>query len=746
MTDAEGRARVVFGAQATETGVYRMRGMGRWARSYVDAVQAGHGDRVVQVDAAPDAYPTPDRVPTGEGLVYHVLSPFQPWPLGEIWPRWARAHDVALAVTLFDLIPLRHPDRYMTQKPEAQQIYLQRFALVQQADAVLAISEAVAHDAVSMLGIDERRVFNVGSAMPDQADVAPGDLPPGARRDSILYVSGGDWRKNNELLVDAYAALSPALRAAHQLVLVGDMGPMRSFVAARVMAHGIEGEVLLTDEISEAELAALRDSCTLAVAPSLDEGFGLPVLEALHAGLPTLVSDIPPFREILPDPAARFDPRSAASVAAALERGLTDHAFRDDLRARAAGWAAPFRWSDVADRGVAAYDAAVARRARRLAYHPPAVRDRPAVSIVTPWPPRRTGVAQYSERLVAALEPLADVDVYADQLEAGSAPGDRPVVAASEFGWRRELARPSLVTLFCLGDSPFHVDAWVNLMHHGGDVLLHDATLSSLYEALWRAGALGVEGLRNAMRRVEGRTLDDLRAPDVTLVGEVVDRARRVYVHTEAARQRVLGARPLREQDVQVVPFAMPAPRVTRREADHPLIVSFGYVQDGDLTLDAVTPLLRHNRDARMVFAGTEWRVGDLERLAGIAAARGIGEQVSLPGWVDTDRYDELLATATVALQLRWTHRGERSASAADCIAAGVPTIVNDRSGSDSIPDDAVVRLPARPSAEATTAAVRELLRNGERRAALSLAARRFAQANGFDRAATVLLERMSAP
>jgi glycosyltransferase involved in cell wall biosynthesis len=741
-------ARVVLGVQAAQGPDYARRGIGRYMRSYVNALCVSHAERIAQIDVDPDLPPPPGLVhgavpitpasqlvgaPASTGpLVYHVLAPFQPWPIHRLWPRWARRSSIALAVTLYDLIPLRNYERYL--RGPANSGYVPRLALLRSADAVLAISDTAAADAVDLLRINERRVHVIGCASPVTSRTASNGGT------GILCVSGDDWRKNTERLVDAYAGLDGGLRTSHALTIVGALSSdSRARLVARAADHGAGDDIVITGEIPDQQLDALRSASAIAVSPSLDEGFGLPVLEALQAGLPTFVSDIPSHRLLVPDERARFDPTSTEAIRSAMERALTDAELCDRIRAAAPGWIAPFTWERVASRAVAAYDAAVFQRGRRGAERR-APRDR--LAIVTPGPPSATGVASYSARLVEALASHVEVDVYTE--EAAPRPGWVPrgahVRPARHFAWHRELAGTVLAPLFCLGNSPFHVRAWELLMRHGGDLLLHDVRLDWLYRALEGHKLLGTGGLPERIRLVEGRVPSDLDSPDVLMVGEVVDRARRVFVHTQTAREMVLAKRPRRADDVIVVPFAFPLAVPSAAERERALIASFGYQHTADLVLDAVTPVLRSDPTARLVCAGAETAPGDLDRLRGIAGARGIGGQVELPGWVEGKRYRALLGRATVALQFRGFSQGEMSAAVADCVAAGLPTIVNDAGAYREFPADALVRLRARPGAEAVSAALLALLADPGRRATLSAHALRCARANGAPQAAETLL------
>jgi glycosyltransferase involved in cell wall biosynthesis len=758
----------VLGAQAIQRPGYARRGIGRYAVAYANALCSRHPDRVAAIDVDPRLpHPFEPRevgcpilsatefasAPSARGpLVYHLLSAFHQRPLRSIWPRWASSPNVALAVTVYDLIPWRFRERYLTYSAEHLK-YLRQLSVVHFADALLAISDASAAEVVELLGIDERRVHVIGAAAPEVRSPPPSgasgvsrEAVEGLRPGAVLFVSGDEERKNNGRLIDAYAELAPELRSPHQLVIVGKFSEASiKRHRERAAAAGANGDVILTGEISDEALGQIMSGASIAVFPSLAEGFGLPVLEALNAGLPVLVSDIPPLRELVPDAEARFDPGSTDGIRAALERGLSDTAFTEHLRQSATTWAAPFSWDRVADRAVIAYDAALSERARRRRHRMEQPRDgRSHLQIVTPLPPSKTGVGIYSMRLIDALARHVNVDVYRDDDCHGNPFAGRPAVQcrpARGFEWRRELAGSSLPPLYCIGNSYFHLHAWTALMRTRGDVLLHDVRLVGLYYWLEAFGLLGEQDLSARMRLAEGQTLDSM-GEDIYMVGEVVDHARRVYVHTETAREMVLRKRPGRADDVTVVPFGLPPARHTKREGPGaPIVTAFGHLQQGRLLLDCATEVIRQRPDARVRVLGAEIRPGELAELRQVAAARGLDGRLEFLGWADNDEYSRSLDESTVAMQLRAYSQGEMSATAADCLSSGLPTVVNDFGPMVELPADVVVRVRKHPSAHEVADAVVSLLDDPDRRASLSAAALDYTEANDCELAARALLD-----
>jgi glycosyltransferase involved in cell wall biosynthesis len=204
-------------------------------------------------------------------------------------------------------------------------------------------------------------------------------------------------------------------------------------------------------------------------------------------------------------------------------------------------------------------------------------------------------------------------------------------------------------------------------------VLLHDVRLTGLYQRLAESQTISAEELSGRLRLVEGQTPDSIDDPGVYMVGEVIDRARRVYVHTEKGRDMILEKRPRRAADVFVVPFAMPPAQRKPSRVQGPLIVAaFGYVQHGRLLLDSAAEILAQRPEVRVCIIGDGVVPGELAELRAIADARELA--VEFAGWTDDDEYQRSLDEAAIAIQLRDYPHGEMSASVADCLATGVAT------------------------------------------------------------------------
>ena len=208
--------------------------------------------------------------------------------------------------------------------------------LEERADRLICISEYARGRFLANLRVPPERVTTIPIAVhgrlprrtPQETEEALGRL--GVDRPYLLYPANFWPHKNDRLLLTAYGALR-ARRPGRvpDLVLTGALAEPAAALAEAVRAMGLAACVRLLGYLPEGDLAALYEGATLVVFPSLYEGFGMPVLEAMHFGKAVACSEVTSLPEVAGDAALFFDPRRPEAIAGALERLLNE----PDLRA-----------------------------------------------------------------------------------------------------------------------------------------------------------------------------------------------------------------------------------------------------------------------------------------------------------------------------------------------------------------------------------------------------------------------------
>lgn len=243
-------------------------------------------------------------------------------------------------VTFHDLFVMT--DNYSTPEFRERFARLAREA-AQRADAIIAVSEFTAHQVRSLLGVQGHiHVIHHG--------VHPARLSP-RKEKLILHVGAIQRRKNLIRLVEAFEALP----AGWKLVLAGGSGYGEDEVRARIERSPRRGDIERPGYVTPAELEQLYERAAIFAFPSLGEGFGIPVLEAMVRGIPVVTSDRTATAEVAGDAALRVNPLDSSAIAGALERIIESEPLQNELRHAGVAQAAKFTWDEAVSRTRAVY-------------------------------------------------------------------------------------------------------------------------------------------------------------------------------------------------------------------------------------------------------------------------------------------------------------------------------------------------------------------------------------------------------
>jgi glycosyltransferase involved in cell wall biosynthesis len=262
-------------------------------------------------------------------------------------------------VTVHDLAWARHPETYQPDDLRMQTRVVPRS--VRRAAHVLAVSETTATDVEQMMGVPRQRITAIPlAASPSFSAEGPrlsADAFPGADRLSsgyLLCVCRLQPRKNLMRLLEAYREARQEV-SLPPLVLAGGATSHGEELAQKARELGLAGEVVFPGYVPDGLLPLLYRSATVFVYPSLYEGFGLPVLEAMASGVPVITSTTSALAEVAGDAALLADPLSVEQLAGALGRLLTDSDLRKRLSAGGLARSREFTWQRTAEETVAVY-------------------------------------------------------------------------------------------------------------------------------------------------------------------------------------------------------------------------------------------------------------------------------------------------------------------------------------------------------------------------------------------------------
>ncbi len=262
-------------------------------------------------------------------------------------------------VTVHDLIPLLYP-RHFTRSQRFVFGVTIRLSL-RVAQKVIVVSRATANDLRALLNVP-----------PDKVTIIPEAADPAMRRASpdviaairaryhlpesyVLYVGSNKPHKNLTRLVEAFARHQN--QSPITLAIGGHWDARYPTAHQRATELALSNRIQWLGPVPQADLPALYSGATLFIFPSLYEGFGLPVLEAMACGTPVVCSNISSLPEVIGDAGLLFDPLNVDTIATTIRRALENPDLRAELRQRGLARAAQFTWERVAEKTMAVYRA-----------------------------------------------------------------------------------------------------------------------------------------------------------------------------------------------------------------------------------------------------------------------------------------------------------------------------------------------------------------------------------------------------
>ncbi|WP_169972614.1 glycosyltransferase [Tautonia rosea] len=739
----------------------RGRGIGRYARSLLKAMLERDDEHEYTLytyeDLSRESLPTSPRTrlrdvrrdhQMGEHTLQHaierslnedagkldwflLLSPFETWEFFGLPHRPVGSMQTAAVV--YDLIPFLFQETYLVNENVGRWFYghLRRLSRY---DRLLAISEASRIDTLQLLGLPPWRVETIGTASepvpldaqnPSQHSAVLDRL--GINRPFLFCLGSNDPRKNLRGLIDAFGLLPPHHRSQTQLVVTcslteSDVQHLRQHAAA----NGISEQLVLTNAVDQETLVTLYRSCVAFVFPSLYEGFGLPILEAMQLGAPVIAANNSSQPEVLGNAGLLANAAEPSDLAANIRRLLENPSLRQQYGQQGFLRSEHFRWSEVADRTLQSLESAtqmqvIPRGSRKHV----TVSSPPRLAMFSPLPPIPSGIARYTERICNSLRNETLIDVYHD-------PNERPALGdvssryamfdASLFDRRRKLVQYD-ATIYQFGNSSFHTYLYEPFLKHPGIVVLHDQALSGFHASYGlmtgRMNAHLVEELSYSGHAHDSALTtmvagwvpgtwdiqDQMVRRGVAMNRRILERATSILVHSKHSRDQIAEAFPWLSTKVHVAPIGCdPDPIDTNRKQnarrvlgidDHNIVIgAVGILHPTKLNRETVQAFARALVDlphAVLVFLGRDLGNGEARREAD---RLGIRHRVRVLGHLSDEDFERTIDAFDIGLSLRRPPtNGESSAALLDLLRRGIPTIVCDVGTFAEFPDSVVRKI-----------------------------------------------------
>ncbi len=264
-------------------------------------------------------------------------------------------------VTIHDLGHRSHPE-CLPSKWRAKILY-QTQCSIKRADLIITVSYATKKEIVERLNVPEERIRVIYHGLDERFQpVSDIEILSNIKRryklpdEYILYVGVLDARKNLVRLIEAFYQFKMATKFPHRLVILGRKWGLYEPIFQKLNELKLNEEVVIIPEVSGEDMSALYSGAKLFILPSLVEGFGFPLLEAMACGTPVVGSNVTSIPEVIGDAGILVDPLNVEEIAAMLANILTDTILQTELREKGIKRTKLFRWEQSAQKHLLAYE------------------------------------------------------------------------------------------------------------------------------------------------------------------------------------------------------------------------------------------------------------------------------------------------------------------------------------------------------------------------------------------------------
>ncbi|WP_157994132.1 glycosyltransferase [Cohnella abietis] len=669
--------------------------------------------------------------------LYHMMSPFNLFHLpahqfqaysdsmlNKAWFGYTR-----VAATLYDVIPLVLEKQYMNDF--VRPIYMKVIDMIRSCDIIYAISETTKQDAVRLTGMDPTKISVIMGGYDPKFKQLPNfnaqdvKFRYGVTKPYVLSTGGDDPRKNLARLIDAFIAANRVLTNRYQIVIVyNSTADEKRNMLDQAARLGGEGSVVVTGYVPDVDLVGLYNGAELFAFPSLYEGFGLPIVEAMACGTPVLTSNNSSLVEISGESTYLVNPDDTSSITDGIVQLLTNPQRLSELSKKGMKQSEQYNWKLVAEKVMDGYEAVFRRKIA-------------VFSAMHPFLPHTYGDLHEA---ILILTDRCEIDVYVEEvLEDGPViDKDSPIVIHphQEFESRKDQYD---YIIYEIGNDDrflFIAPYMTNMEKYPGIVITHGIDLHAL-TLNWTIEQNSIYSYYKVLEKEYGvgahAKLDELLGGTTLPKQAPLNRyyladAKAILVYHEHA------AKQLAEQGYRniIVAPAPGIPAVSRRSSSGSKFVISTFVTKDTIcdpvALHVIKEMLDqgcHNITYKIVGPFDSKRATELQSLV---FKLGLEKQIEFTGPLSLSRYKRLMRRTDVALFLRDPAEGELISALIATMASGIPTIVFDDASFNELPNELLIKLPP-VDQDAETALLQVMLQlyhSKEERDAISAKAKKY--------------------
>lgn len=648
--------------------------------------------------------------------IVHLTSPF----MFDIELPEVTTDLTKVSYLVYDLIPLVMEQEYYDKWPKSiQQNYNERADKIKKADLILTISEASKQDLIKFLGIESQKIKVIYASTNEDAENVKNVRDEekallneiGIKKPYIYSLTGNDPRKNNKGLINAFSNI---MNNFEELTLV--IGGIRQQseqeeLLKYAISKGVNKERLLfPGYVAENTLRALYRHCEVFVFPSLYEGFGLPVLEAMRSEAPVITSKCSSLPEITGDSAILVDPLNDEEIESSVTKVLSDKDYRSELIRKGIEQAKIFSWERTVVESIKSFESL------QSASHEMIMQEdlqKPRLAYFSPLNPQSSGISDYSEELLVHLEKIYEVIIFVN----GYIPSN-PMISNNfkvvDIKENKKILENIDLRLYHVGNNEYH--EWIidTLEKYPGYVVLHDLNLFGvfLYSTYLKGNTEkfvnelvynnGNEGIEAGTLLANSKIIPDNQ--NFPLFNRVVDMSSGVLVHSKYAADKIRLNRNYKGPIISIPSgITIENQDVTREEIQAKLnfkssefsIGVFGNVIPNkrvDIIIKVISKLIETNPEVHLRIIGHP-EPHYKKELTHLVSKLDMKKHVTFIDSPDIETFKQYIKASDLCINLRWPTMGETSATLIRALGYGVPCIVSNVGSYMEYPDDCVWKV-----------------------------------------------------
>lgn len=627
--------------------------------------------------------------------------------------------NVKKSYLIYDLIPIVMKEEYYNNWPDhIKKLYDSRCELIKKADLLLTISEASKKDLINVLNINPASIEVVYASTNEELYTAQRtgnenkilQQELAISRPFIYSLTGYDPRKNNQGLIKAFSEICVQNSNVDLLISGIKNEQEQEELYQYALKQGIEkNRIMFLGFISSESLLALYKKCEFFVFPSLYEGFGLPVLEAMRVGTPVITTNSSSIVEVAGDAAVLVDPFDYKELAEAMHSMLNNKQMSEDSKKAGLLQSEKFSWEEVTRASLEKF-----KLFSSISAHTKS-REKPALAYFSPLNPQASGISDYSEELLVDLMGYFEIKIFVNGIQ----PTNKFIVENFEIrdinSDNHELDNIKF-RLYHIGNNEIHDWIYTTLKLYPGTVLLHDLNLYGLhiYTTYLRGFKkefvnelnynYGARGLEVGSQLIENGTYPE--SQQFPLYNRVMDFSTGMIVHSNFIKDS-LSSNAEFYGIVEVIPQGCvlddQISYVNKSDLRMKLNINqskfiigvFGHVIPNkrlDVIIKSFARLLKTNPETELYIVGhadTEIKQ-NLSRLSKDLKAEKSIIFVSSP---EIEKFKDYIKASDICINLRWPTMGETSATLTRALGYGVPCIVSNVGSYKEYSDDIVWKV-----------------------------------------------------